>query len=294
MPKLLVLKGLPGSGKSTFARKLVDEQGYVRVNKDDLRKMLHNGKHSQSKEEMVLEVRDLIVSNALYAGKNVVVDDTNIHPKHEERLSQIVDIMPNSKSVSFAINDSFFKVSVEQCIKNDLKRFDSVGEQVIRKMHREAMRHYPDLFLKQEQAVYPRDNTLLDCIIVDLDGTLALMKDRNPYDASTCENDEVNQAVAKVIKGVAMEHKVFFMSGRSDKYREQTERWLANNAIMFGPVYMRKEGDVRKDSIVKKELFDAHIRGKYNVSFVLDDRTSVINMWRELGLNAFQVNYGDF
>lgn len=294
MPKLLMLRGLPGSGKTTYARDLVEKMGYVRVNKDDLRKMLHNGQHSQSKEEMVLEIRDLIVANALKEGKNVVVDDTNIHPKHEKRLAQIAFDLSKTKKVSFKVFDDFLKTPVEQCIENDLKRFDSVGEQVIRKMHREAMRHYPDLFLKQEQAVYPRDNTLLDCIICDLDGTLALMKDRNPYDASTCENDEVNQAVAKVIKGVAMEHKVFFMSGRSDKYREQTERWLANNAIMFGPVYMRKEGDVRKDSIVKKELFDAHIRGKYNVSFVLDDRTSVINMWRELGLNAFQVNYGDF
>ena len=202
--------------------------------------------------------------------------------------------MSKTKKVSFKVFDDFLKTPVEQCIENDLKRFDSVGEQVIRKMYREAMRYYPDLFPQQPKAVYPRDNALLDCIIVDLDGTLALMKDRNPYDASTCENDEVNQAVAKVIIGVAMEHKVFFMSGRSDKYREQTERWLANNALMFGPVYMRKEGDFRKDYIVKKELFDEHIRGKYNVSFVLDDRSSVIQMWRELGLNAFQVNYGDF
>lgn len=294
MPKLLMLRGIPGSGKTTYARDLVEKMGYVRVNKDDLRKMLHNGQHSQSKEEMVLEIRDLIVTHALKEGKNVVVDDTNIHPKHEKQLAQIAFDLSKTKKVSFKVFDDFLKTPVEQCIENDLKRFDSVGEQVIRKMHREAMRYYPDLFPQQPKAVYPRDNALLDCIIVDLDGTLALMKDRNPYDASTCENDEVNQAVAKVIRGVAMEHKVFFMSGRSDKYREQTERWLANNALMFGPVYMRKEGDFRKDYIVKKELFDEHIRGKYNVSFVLDDRTSVVNMWRELGLNTFQVAPGDF
>lgn len=161
-------------------------------------------------------------------------------------------------------------------------------------MAREAKKYYPNLFPKVELQNYPRDPSLLDCILVDLDGTLALIKDRNPYDASTCENDEVNQAVAKVIKGVAMEYKVFFMSGRSDKYREQTERWLANNALQFGPVYMRKEGDFRKDSIVKKELFDEHIRGKYNVSFVMDDRTQIVKLWRELGIICFQVADGDF
>ena len=215
MPKLRVLRGLPGSGKTTYARDLVEKMGYVRVNKDDLRKMLHNGHHSQSKEEMVLEIRDLIVINALKEGKNVVVDDTNIHPKHEKQLAQIAFDLSKTKKVSFKVFDDFLKTPVEQCIENDLKRFDSVGEQVIRKMYREAMRYYPDLFPQQPKALYPRDNALLDCIIVDLDGTLALMKDRNPYDASTCENDEVNQAVAKVIIGVAMEHKVFFMSGLS-------------------------------------------------------------------------------
>ena len=146
MPKLLVLRGLPGSGKTTYARDLVEKMGYVRVNKDDLRKMLHNGHHSQSKEEMVLEIRDSIVFSALYAGKNIVVDDTNIHPKHEKRLRQIADMVSKTKKVSFKVMDEFLKTPVEQCIENDLKRFDSVGEQVIRKMHREAMRHYPDLF----------------------------------------------------------------------------------------------------------------------------------------------------
>ena len=294
MPKLLMLRGLPGSGKSTMARDLVEKMGYVRVNKDELRQMLNNGTHSQSKEELVLETRDSIVINALKAGKNVVVDDTNIHPKHEKQLAQIAFDLSKTKKVSFKVFDDFLKIPIEQCIENDLKRDSSVGEQVIRKMHREAMRYYPDLFPKVETQNYPRDSLLLDCIIIDLDGTLALMKDRNPYDASTCENDEVNQAVAKVIKGVAMEHKVFFMSGRSDKYREQTERWLVNNAIMLGPVYMRKEGDVRKDYIVKKELFDEHIRSKYNVSFVMDDRNSVVQMWREIGLVCFQVAPGNF
>ena len=86
MPKILLLRGLPGSGKSTVAKKLVEDKGYVRVNKDDLRAMLHNSKHSSKREEFILDVRDMIISAALGDGKNVVVDDTNLHPKHEKRL----------------------------------------------------------------------------------------------------------------------------------------------------------------------------------------------------------------
>ena len=58
---------------------------------------------------------------------------------------------------------------------------------------------------------------------------------------------------------------------------------------------MLKTGDVRKDSIVKKELYQAHVEGQFFVQFVLDDRNQVVDLWRlELGLPCLQVNYGDF
>ena len=84
------------------------------------------------------------------------------------------------------------------------------------------------------------------------------------------------------------------MSGRSSEFRAHTERWLQANNIRYSELHMRAEGDQRKDSIVKRELFDAHVRGKWNVSFVLDDRQQVVDMWRGLGLVCLQVAPGDF
>ncbi|MGH7203736.1 MAG: AAA family ATPase, partial [Candidatus Levyibacteriota bacterium] len=56
-----------------------------------------------------------------------------------------------------------------------------------------------------------------------------------------------------------------------------------------------KEKDFRKDAVVKKELYETHISGKYEVLFVLDDRDQVVEMWRkDLGLPCFQVDYGNF
>lgn len=124
MPKIMLLRGLPGSGKSTYARKLVEEQGYVRVNKDELREMLNNGKHSQSKEMLVLEIRDSIIEHTIKSGRNVVVDDTNIHPKHERTIQAVANIV----KADLIINDSFMSVPIETCIENDLKRLNSVGE----------------------------------------------------------------------------------------------------------------------------------------------------------------------
>ena len=57
---------------------------------------------------------------------------------------------------------------------------------------------------------------------------------------------------------------------------------------------MRKTGDNRKDCIVKRELFDAHIKDKYYIDFILDDRNQVVNMWRELGFTVMQVADGNF
>jgi hypothetical protein len=65
--------------------------------------------------------------------------------------------------------------------------------------------------------------------------------------------------------------------------------------IPYHALFMRSTGDIRKDSVVKKELFEANVKGKYFINFVLDDRDQVIDLWRlELGLPCLQVNYGDF
>jgi uncharacterized HAD superfamily protein len=87
---------------------------------------------------------------------------------------------------------------------------------------------------------------------------------------------------------------IVFVSGREDKFKPQTLAWLAKHNISFDGLYMRQSGDSRKDSIVKKEIYDEFILDKYNVAFVLDDRDQVVKVWRDLGLTCLQVDYGDF
>lgn len=294
MPKLLMLRGLPGSGKSTFAKDLVDKEQYVRVNKDDLRAMLDNGKHSKFKEEFVLEIRDNIIREALEQGRNIVVDDTNIHPKHEQQLKKLAHDSLEIANVTFEIKE-FFDVPVETCIERDLKRTNSVGSKVIYRMLKEAKENYPDRFPKEEVEKYVDNPNLPNCVICDLDGTLAILNGRNPYDASTCEQDNINESVKRTIHMYWREnYTIIFMSGRSDKYREQTQRWLNKYHFNEVPLFMRSEGDNRRDCEVKKELFDKYIKDKYNVTLVLDDRNQVVELWRSLGLTCWQVAPGDF
>ena len=131
-------------------------------------------------------------------------------------------------------------------------------------------------------------------IIVDIDGTLALMGDRSPYDLSRVGQDGVNHPVRQVVWMASERWNVILCSGREESAREATEAWLDACDIPFDALLMRPTGDRRQDAVVKAELFDQHIRHQYNVQFVLDDRDQVVKMWRSLGLTCFQVAEGNF
>lgn len=62
----------------------------------------------------------------------------------------------------------------------------------------------------------------------------------------------------------------------------------------YEALYLRPNGDKRKDYVVKRQIYEESVKDKFNVLFVLEDRDQVVKMWREIGLTCFQVEYGDF
>ena len=147
-------------------------------------------------------------------------------------------------------------------------------------------------------APHPSPITLPDCVIFDLDGTFAFLGDRSPYDASRAEGDEVNAAVHFVFEAIRAgkpETAILLVSGREERWRPQTERWLARHDIAYDALFLRRTGDRRKDTVVKREIYDQHIAGTYAVRVVFEDRDQVVRMWRDdLDLPCFQVAWGDF
>jgi hypothetical protein len=141
-------------------------------------------------------------------------------------------------------------------------------------------------------------SVLRPCVIFDLDGTFAFLGDRSPYDATRAEGDEVNAAVHFVYQAIRAgkpETAILLVSGREERWRPETERWLARHGITYDALYLRQTGDRRKDTVVKREIYDRHIAGKYAVQVVFEDRDQVVRLWRdELELPCFQVAWGDF
>lgn len=281
MQQIIFLKGLPASGKSTYARELVSSEPnkYKRINKDEIRSMLDNGRHSNPNETFVLEVRDFLIKSTLEKGMIPIVDDTNLHPKHLETISK--------NHPEAIIETKFFDVPVFECIERDLKRPNSVGGRVILSMWKQFLQKKID-----ENESLPR------AIICDIDGTIADMGNRHPFDWKSVGNDAPKKPVIDLLKRLSRYQDEFvsiiLVSGRSSVCKDETVNWINKNEVPFKKIYMRSEGDNRDDAIVKREIYESCIKGKFNVDFVLDDRNKVVDMWRSLGLTCLQVDYGNF
>lgn len=133
MQKIFILKGLPGSGKSTWAKELcARDTDWKRVNKDDLRAMI-GCKHTKGNENFILMIRDTFIFHALTEGYSVIVDDTNFHPKHEEAIRGI------ATGFNVEVEVVEFATSIDECIRRDADRIGRgyVGEEVIRRMAKE-------------------------------------------------------------------------------------------------------------------------------------------------------------
>lgn len=143
MADVIMTKGLPASGKSTWARSQVDANPgqYKRVNKDDLRAMLDNSQWSKKNERFVLHVRDTVIRAALERNYNVIVDDTNLAPKHETHIRRMVEaINAETGSHHQVVIKDFTDVPLETCVSRDAARTDPVGERVIRGMYNQFLK----------------------------------------------------------------------------------------------------------------------------------------------------------
>jgi len=302
MQRVYVLRGLQASGKSTFAKNLIktDSNSWKRINRDLMREMLDDSVWSAKNEKFVVKTRDFLIVEALRKGHNVIVDDTNLTPKNFDDICKLVE----DTNLDVIVTEKNFLVDLEEAIVRDAARAKPVGEAVIRATYKRHGVKYDKgyncrskTFTKKIlQAAYSFDPKLPSIVLCDLDGTLAIIGARNVYDAEKCDEvDILNEPVAEtVLKYHAAGYKIVFLSGRKDTYEAATRRFIDKHLGIPYELYMRSASDSRKDSITKVELFDQHIRGKYNPFFVLDDRDQVVRVWRDLGLTCFQVADGNF
>lgn len=316
-----MLRGLPGSGKSTKAKELYKSGGnYYRVNRDHLREMMFFSDHNGKREADVIDIEKLIAKAILVEGHNVIIDDTNLGQKHEDMWKSAVadynETFPLEKPVGFQILR--VDTPIEECIKRDAARERSVGRSVIMGMALQYGYHKPT-----------------SAVLCDLDGTLCDIEHRRPFVNQKCTNcggnkldgqkcgdgtmlvpggelemhgkkdwksffdgipqDSVRTNVLQMLENLQdMGCEIYFVSARQDMLRKVTEDWLEKWVphIKYKALLMRGSMDRREDSLVKADLLHKYFPDKSVIKLVIDDRPRVVRMWKEEGLEVMDVGDG--
>jgi predicted kinase len=307
-----ITRGLPASGKSTWAKNFARTKNYFGssnpitiINNDNIRNDIYleagNRNWSKDVEKRVKEIREDKIREQFQKGLDVILDNTHLNPKTFEAIKNYC----TNLGYKIEIMD-FSYVPLEECIRRDsLRRYDEkVGESVIRKMYNNFMS--PTKPHDRNLPGFVPNPNLLTCIIVDIDGTLAKMKDRGPYEESKVYQDDVRLHVLETIRALSKKvDKIFIFTGRSRNCLTETISWLNDKCLFYVDnhwqdnqkdmdgvigvqLHMRGSEDRRRDSLVKMDMFDNFVKDKYNVMVVFDDRPQVIReCWNMLNVPVF-------
>lgn len=292
MVELVINRGVPGSGKSTGAIAWVNARpNRVRINRDDIRKQMYGVYHGKPIDpKIVTVVQNASIEAALSSGISVVVDDCNIDTWRVKGFAEI----GNKHDADVRIE--FYDVPLKLALERNAGRDRVVPEEVIRKMHSQ-LQGQKNIQLPERLVIRKIDDPERrdKVIMVDIDGTLAKMNGRGPFEWHRVgEDSPIHHMIDLVRLYDGMGYLIILMSGRDSVCRKETVDWLEKYDVPYDYLHMRPEGDMRKDSIVKHELFWTHVGPFFAVDVVFDDRSQVVKMWRRIGLTCYQVAEGNF
>jgi predicted kinase len=323
-PELIITVGVSGCGKSTWAKQEVyrSRAEIVRINRDDIRKMLFADVEWNSfNENLVRNWQQEGARQALQMGKSVIIDDTNCVRQTRQKWEEFAQ----QQRVKFRIVT--FTTDVKVCVERDKARGVAcgtcgkmpgvmVGEGVIQKQRKDLgkgnVTEKPKKEYKLTRPYFERTEYLKNggwvtrlpnakWVLVDVDGTLASFtaKDgtslRGPFEEHKVLLDEVIEPVADMVRSLYPSHNICVVSGRHDFCGDDTCDWLEMHAVPYDHILMRYSGDNRSDVDVKDEILKELVAviGKENIAFVIDDRPRVCEMWRSHGLVVRQVFAGE-
>lgn len=303
MNKIIVLSGPPASGKSTMARDYIQtHKDCVIVSKDDFRSA--KGEYwVPSQEDYISDLEEAAVRSALKRGLTPIIDATNLNPKTISKWNTIAD------EFGVEVETKSFYIPFKDAVERDRLRGEadgrSVGEKALKDFY---LRYFEEEFRKEVYTDHTfikfDDNPELPpCIIVDLDGTVALHQGRGPFEWDKIDTDKCDPRMKQLIERYILDGvNVIFLTGRNKTSiaYAKTFDWLAK----YFPYYktdmntlkkfykwdliMRAEKDYRPATISKKELYEQYVEGKFNVLAVFDDSNRCVEMWRSLGLLTLQ------
>lgn len=281
MNKAIICVGCSGSGKSTFAENLCNENpDWVEINRDNIRfpygkKDWLNYKFSKAKEDEVTRIWRAQLESAIDQGKNIVISDTNLSKCTVDEY-----LKNNGYEVEFRL----FYCDWDTLVKRNAQREGGVTLDVLRKQWVKFSK-----LLKVKS--YNKNTNLPKAILCDVDGTVSEMGCRGAYCWHRVKEDNPIPVIVDMVKGYyALGYKIVFLTGRDSVCYDDTKQWLSDVFNFDIELYSRPEGNREKDYIIKERLFFNHVANKYCVEAVIDDRPQVLRMWLDIGLKTVCVS----
>ena len=211
--KVIICRGIQGSGKSSWARKWVEEDPKTRIryNNDDIRNML-GSYWVPERESLVSEIKASILREAMLSGYNIVIDNMNLNPKEIDWINTLIatqndDWREDKTDFFYETEFKNFFIPVEECIRRDKLRRNPIGEKVIRDTWRKYRNFIVSETNKEYQAsLLKQDESLPKAIIVDIDATLSFNTSGRPFYGKGCaegiEKDIPNTPVCNLVNAI--------------------------------------------------------------------------------------------
>ena len=287
--KIIVLQGPPASGKSTWARETAKAgTPYVIVNRDSIRNA--RGEYwVPDQEDYISDIEEYGVRSAINRNLIPIIDATNLNPQTIRKWEKL------AKELDCEIEYKQFYIPFKEALERDANREQSVGKKVLRKFYE---RYFYEQYAKEigyDSRLIRDANEKPDCVVIDLDGTVALHRNRLPFDWDKLGTDFFDPRMYHLIMTyVKTGVKLIFLTGRPESVRLATENWIDSNLQTDYELIMRPTNEYRSGEIVKKELWEKYVELYYNTICVFEDSNKCVNMWRELGLLTCQVANADY
>lgn len=313
MKKIILTIGASCSGKSTWAEQFIKDRevredfygvvrasnDWVNINRDDIRFKLFTDnkrnwtqyKFNKKNERSVTESADKLANEAALGDFNIIISDTNLNPSIRQKWKDFAE------THGYEYEEKVFHCSWEELVKRNAQRGGGIPESILWSQYKRFIQQYGCIG-EHKLNMYRHNPMLENTIICDLDGTICDMTGiRKPYEWALVGKDKPRTEIIRALEGLAYVHgHVTFMSGRDGCCWNETYDWIVDNVTSDWPEWiewslvMRTPDDNRKDDVVKYELFNQYIRGKFNVAAALDDRPRVVRLWALLGIpNIIQV-----
>jgi predicted kinase len=297
--KAIITVGISGSGKSTFARELCEnnstyifntittippsrstkDSDWIEINRDNLRFNYETPdwtkyKFTKGKENAVTKQQEDMVFRGDSENMNIIISDTNLNPKTRNKWINLL------KSLDYEVEIKEFPITWEEAIKRNAQREGGVTPTVLYKQWKQWLKYLSE---DGRHKFYTPNWSDPLAVIIDIDGTVAQMVNRHPkVDQDVCRDQILHTVWGLVEAG----YTPIYLSGRDGQCEYDTLQWLEDNGFPFegGQFFIRPEGNSEKDTIIKERIFWEHLADNFNVQIAIDDRPCVVSMWNDIGI----------